>query len=274
MFDVSASWLRGKVKDMSNQSLYGRSDIAAGYAGESNLQAPEETILRELIPFLPSAKMLDIGVGGGRTTLHFAKWVSEYVGVDYAERMVDVCRRRFEGYPDHISFQVCDARSMDQFEDGSFDFVLFSYNGIDCIDYEGRLKVLEEVGRVGKSGGTFVFSSHNLNSAVNFFEFRRMISLDPRRLRRTVKRLFLRFVYNRDVKWKAVKMSPYAILSDRSYRCKMQHCYIRPLAQIEQLTEQFTDVRVFSLITGSEIKDAADLKTVEDNWLYYLCRIK
>ncbi|MBI9020366.1 MAG: class I SAM-dependent methyltransferase [Verrucomicrobia bacterium] len=259
---------------MSNQSLYGRSDIATGYAGESNLQAPEETILRELIPFLPTAKMLDIGVGGGRTTLHFAKWVSEYVGVDYAERMVEACRRRFAGYPDTISFQVCDARSMEQFEADSFDFVLFSYNGIDCIDHEGRLTVLQEVGRVGKSGGTFAFSSHNLNSAVNFFEWRRMISLDPRRLRRTVKRLFLRFVYNRDVKLGTVRNSAHTLLSDRSYRCKMQHYYIRPLAQIEQLKEHFTDVRVFSLITGSEIKDMAELETVEDNWLYYLCRIK
>jgi len=49
------------------------------YARYSNLQPPEETILHLMLPSLPTARMLDLGVGGGRTTVHFANRVREYV---------------------------------------------------------------------------------------------------------------------------------------------------------------------------------------------------
>ena len=55
---------------------------------------------------------------------------------------------------------------------------------------------------------------------------------------------------------------------------KMRMYYIRPLAQMVQLSEAFTDVRVFSLATGAEITDQSRLSVVEDLWLYYLCKIK
>ena len=74
-------------------------------------------------------KMLDIGVGGGRTTLHFAPLVKEYVGIDYSQNMIKACQERFA----QVSFQTADARSMGIFKDSTFDFILFSYNGIDYI---------------------------------------------------------------------------------------------------------------------------------------------
>src|ERR1700756_2475583 len=88
----------------------------------SILFPPEGTILRLLLPELRTARMLDLGVGGGRTTLHFAKCVREYVGVDYSESMIRECRRRFATSPEPFSFVVCDARSLKMFASGSFDF--------------------------------------------------------------------------------------------------------------------------------------------------------
>ena len=35
--------------------------------------------------------MLDIGVGTGRTTMHFAGLVKEYVGVDYSSALIQAC---------------------------------------------------------------------------------------------------------------------------------------------------------------------------------------
>lgn len=109
-------------------------------------------------------KMLDIGVGGGRTTVHFAPLVRQYVGVDYAANMVEACEERFPDREDHISFGEADARYMNQFPAGTFNFIILSYNGIDNIAHDDRLLALKEINRVGKSGGVFAFSTHNLRA--------------------------------------------------------------------------------------------------------------
>ena len=56
-----------------------------------------------------------------------------------------------------------DARDLSAFADESFDFVLFSYNGLDCVGHADRLQVLAEVHRVVRPGGVFMFSSHNID---------------------------------------------------------------------------------------------------------------
>jgi SAM-dependent methyltransferase len=52
-----------------------------------------------------------------------------------------------------------DARDLSAFANASFDLVIFSYNGIDSVDPEGRLAILNEVSRVLSPGGTFLFST-------------------------------------------------------------------------------------------------------------------
>ncbi len=256
-----------------NEDVYRLARVAAGYARQSDLQPPEETILRLMLPNLPRARMLDLGVGGGRTTLHFAKWAREYVGTDYSESMIGECRRRFSTYPDHISFAVCDARSMERFASGSFDFILFSFNGIDYVAHADRLKILKEIRRVGKPGGWFCFSSHNLNSCAQLFELPRMVSLNPRFAVRTAKRLVLRFL-NWRVRAAKVMRSPYVVINDGSHGRQLRTYYIRPEEQVAQLREDFTDVQVFSFATGTEVAGQIELRNVEDSWLYYLCRIR
>jgi ubiquinone/menaquinone biosynthesis C-methylase UbiE len=257
-----------------NEDVYRLARVASDYARQSNLYPPEETILRLMLPVLPRARMLDLGVGGGRTTLHFAKWACEYVGADYSESMIDECRRRFSAYPDHISFAVCDARSMEMFASGSFDFILFSFNGIDYVAQADRLKILKEIRRVGKPGGWFCFSSHNLNSCAQLFELPRMVSLNPRFARRTAKRIVIRFLYNWRVRTSTVMRSPYMMLNDGSHARQLRTYYIRPEEQLAQLREDFTDVQVFSLVTGAEVRGQSELRNVEDSWIYYLCRIR
>jgi ubiquinone/menaquinone biosynthesis C-methylase UbiE len=265
-----AAWDRLMIR---NEDVYRLAGVAEGYARQSDLQPPEEAILRLMLPTLPRAKMLDLGVGGGRTTLHFAKWVREYVGADYSESMITECRRRFSTYPDHISFAVCDARSMEMFASASFDFILFSFNGIDYVSHVDRLKILKEIRRVGKPGGWFCFSSHNLNSCAQLFKLSRMVSLNPRFAVRTAKRLVLRFL-NWRVRTSTVMRAPYMAITDASHDRQLRTYYVRPEEQFAQLSEDFTDVQVFSLATGAEVRGHTELRNVEDSWLYYLCRIR
>ena len=54
----------------------------------------------------------------------------------------------------------------------------------------------------------------------------------------------------------------------------MQTYYISPTEQIEQLSEWFRDVRVYSVTSGSEINGDIELNSIDDEWLCYLCVIK
>jgi ubiquinone/menaquinone biosynthesis C-methylase UbiE len=256
-----------------NEEVYRLSEVAAVYAQGSALLPPEETILRLMLPELRTARMLDLGVGGGRTTLHFARCVREYVGADYSESMICECQNRFATYPVPLSFVVCDARSLRIFASGSFDFIFFSLNGIDSVNHSDRLNILKEIRRVGKSGGWFCFSSHNLNFAAQLFELRQMISLNPKFARRTAKRLVLRFVYNWRIRTATLKRSQYMMINESAHSRRVVTYYIRPEEQLSQLSENFTDVRVFSFSGGSEIIGRSALRDAQDMCLYYLCRI-
>jgi SAM-dependent methyltransferase len=104
-----------------------------------------------------SRPLLDIGVGGGRTTPLLQAISSDYVGIDYTEAMVQACRRQ---HPD-MRIEHMDARDLSRFTDRQFALAMFSFNGIDAIDYADRGTVLREVHRVLQDGGRFLFSAHN-----------------------------------------------------------------------------------------------------------------
>ena len=133
-----------------NATTYAAADIVRYYSQLNRLQPAEAALLERLRHLLPGMKMLDVGVGGGRTTRHFAPLAQHYIGIDYSPEMVAACQQRFGEFGDSISFEICDARGLRQFDDNSFDFILFSFNGIDYVSHEDRLKIFQEIKRVGK----------------------------------------------------------------------------------------------------------------------------
>lgn len=156
----------------TNQQVYRDPRIVQHYAQLQQLQAAEQKILDQLQPHLATMKMLDLGVGGGRTTQHFSPLVAEYVGLDYSPTMITACQARFTNNPAGLDFVVGDARDLSCFEADYFDLVLFSFNGLDYIEHHDRLQALQEIHRVGKPGGYFVFSSHNLQGIEPLFRWR------------------------------------------------------------------------------------------------------
>ena len=107
------------------------------------------------IPPSSQPRLLDIGVGGGRTASLLAPLARTYVGIDYMAEMVALAERN---HPD-LAFAHGDARDLAAFGNGSFDVVVFSCNGIDSVDPDGRRAVMAEVARVLAPGGRFVFST-------------------------------------------------------------------------------------------------------------------
>jgi ubiquinone/menaquinone biosynthesis C-methylase UbiE len=142
-----------------NRRLWNR--VAAEYL-LSDLTAAERELLIHLRDRLTSVRMLDIGVGAGRTAFTFSALVKRYVGVDNAEDMLDLCRERF-GETDSRQFLLRDATSMPDLPSGEFDVVLFSLNGIDYVDVENRSLILREAKRLLAPRGVFFVSSHSLS---------------------------------------------------------------------------------------------------------------
>ncbi len=247
-----------------NQVTFETRDVVGFYAGSTALQKPEATILRVLANELPRMRMIDVGVGGGRTTRHVAQGVREYVGIDYSSSMVDVCRK---GFP-RLRFEVCDMRDMRMFADASFDFVLISFNGIDYVSEEGRRQTFAEIRRIAAPDGYFCFSTHNLLSTPYLFRFPRAGGLFGT-IEASIKQVRLR-LNNEPIE--KIMMRDCAVINDGSYRFRARTYYVRPKAQIAELENAgFKDTRVYSLETGQEV-EASQLDTIADPWLYYLSR--
>ena len=143
----------------ANRRIYSVPEVAAHYAALEYLTRCERFLFERYIP--PRTAILDVGVGGGRTTPHLAKTASAYVGVDYSEEMVKVCRQK---YPE-LNFKVADVSDLSEFRDASFDVIVMSFNTLDYVlPEEKRWRCLKECHRVLRAGGTLIFSSHNPRS--------------------------------------------------------------------------------------------------------------
>ena len=139
-----------------NKKTYSRSNIARYYKQLSMLQPAEKTILELFQDRLPNMKMLDIGIGGGRTTQHFGTVTAEYTGIDYSTEMIAACQQKFANSPQPMSLKpmslkVVDARDMSQFGDNYFDFYKIT-------------SMLDDVPRFKNKGIIEYFSLNHTNS--------------------------------------------------------------------------------------------------------------
>jgi ubiquinone/menaquinone biosynthesis C-methylase UbiE len=140
----------------TNLETYDAADVAAHYAALDYLTPSEKLLFDSHIK--PGSAVLDLGVGGGRTTRYLASRASVYMGVDYAASMVKACQTKF---PD-LEFMVADAANLSALSDQSFDAVVFAFNGIDYVlPAEARQSCIQHLHRVLKPGGCLIFSSHN-----------------------------------------------------------------------------------------------------------------
>lgn len=145
----------------TNLETYDAAEVAAHYAALDYLTPCERVLFETYIP--TGSAILDLGVGGGRTTSYLASRASRYVGVDYAPAMVKACRAKFPG----LEFKVSDAANLSILPDGAFDVVVFAFNGIDYVLPErSRQSCFAHVKRVLKANGVFIFSSHNSRAVV------------------------------------------------------------------------------------------------------------
>lgn len=255
---------------MSNQEKWNSDKIIKSYLNETDLQKPEKTIFNQIKEKLPSWRILDIGVGTGRTTLHLAYLAKEYVGIDVSQGMIEICKKKFQVIADKVAFHTGNVCCMYEFKRNYFDFVLFSYNGIDYISHEEREIAFREIIRVSKPGAQFVFSTHNLNYIHKLYsvDFKRGWRYSLYQCYR-----YLRVIFTNGFPGK-YKNKLFAVLNDGAHHFSLKTYYCRPRFQIEQLkVAGFTDIRLFSLKNGEEISIDVIDEVKNDSWIYYWCRV-
>lgn len=121
----------------------------------------EKTIHLKLLGDLNARKLLDLGCGGGQTSVFFAKKGALVTGVDFSQKQIDFARELAKREKIKASFLQGKIEDLLMFEDDSYGLV----NSSHTIHYVSNLeKCFSEVFRVLKPGGKFVFSvSHPLN---------------------------------------------------------------------------------------------------------------
>jgi ubiquinone/menaquinone biosynthesis C-methylase UbiE len=120
-----------------------------------NLDKFNGDLLKRAAP-RPGERVLDVATGPGQPALTIAPLVGpqgRVVGIDLAERMVELANRRAkEARLDNVEFRTMDAESLD-FPDASFDLVVCRF-GLQIVTDPDR--ALAEMRRVLKPGGRLV----------------------------------------------------------------------------------------------------------------------
>ncbi|MFH1502610.1 MAG: class I SAM-dependent methyltransferase [Candidatus Eisenbacteria bacterium] len=248
-----------------NRTTYERRKIVDLYCS-GPIQLAELNFLVKYKDEFWGKRVLDLGCGAGRTTEFMRPFDVEYTGVDYSESMIGQCMARF---PDARCMH-CDARNMDCFESGSFDFVLFSNNGLDSLTHEDRMRALREVNRVLADGGVFAFSTHNRDYRLARSEPSLELSWDPSLQARALIR-FVRRWYNRRRNRRLERFEDdYWILNDSSHLYSLVTHYVRVPTQVRQLSELgFETLEAFGRDGMPLSLDAEDR---DSSWIYYVAR--
>lgn len=250
-----------------NKKVFESNSIVKHYLGQENLYPAEQGIYRVLADQLSSMRMLDIGMGGGRTTLHFAEKVREYFGVDYSSPLVEGCRTKFSKLAGNITFACMDVRDLSEFGNASFDFILFSYNGLDYIVPEDRSMAMKEMRRLLKPGGYLCFSSHNLPGyGRNRFA---IFSQPVQWIRRALILTILRILNGNPI---TVRSRAFAMIRDDGLRFRLKLYYTSPSKERILLADLGLEQSQMFGMDGRSIQVETDDKQIHDDWIYFLSR--
>lgn len=124
--------------------------IAEDYARTRTFTWDIEEIKQYLIP---GERILDLGCGNGRLLKVLDPKRIDYIGVDVAEKLIEIAKRDYPG----IKFQLVDPFYL-PFPDNYFDKVFSIRTFHHLPSPELRIKFLKEVKRVLKPEGKFILS--------------------------------------------------------------------------------------------------------------------
>jgi SAM-dependent methyltransferase len=158
-----------------NSATYQNLRVVKSYDGFEELFASEISIFDRFRQQF-SGRVLDIAVGGGRTTRALLPNAASYVGFDFSAGMVALAKQ---------FFPQADLRQLDmrdtprEFAGQKFDAILISFNGVDYITWDERNQLLAALRGLLAPGGVLAFSTHDLSTVNENRGFRIREDLRP-----------------------------------------------------------------------------------------------
>ena len=246
-----------------NRQAYEEKRVTHTYFSKPKLMGAEKIFLEAKGSALKTSHMLDVGVGGGRTTYFFAPLVASYTGIDYSEAMMEHCQDKY-GHLRNTSFFLKDARNLSSFKPQTFDLIQFSFNGIDCVGYTDRLKVLQEFNRVLKSRGDLVFSFHNAHHIKKLYSFQ--MPRNPFKINQEKRRL--QKLQELNGPQEQFEKSEFFLLYDGAEFFNLLVLYITPEKQKKDLEAMgFQVVGWYDLQSGKKIEEE-QLQLTNASWIF------
>jgi ubiquinone/menaquinone biosynthesis C-methylase UbiE len=251
---------------VDNRHAYKKENVIKIYIGQPKLFKAEGILMEKYHEKLKNSVFLDIGVGGGRTTYFVAPVVNKYYGVDYSSNFVSHVSGKFE-HNENTVIEFGDARDLHQFPNNHFDFILFSFNGIDCVSFEDRGKIVNECFRLLKPGGNLWFSFHNINAITKLYSFQ--WPKNPLNWIKEWERTRKIKKFNGDISQYAE--ADYCLLRDGAELFEAEVLYIKPSLQAHLLEQQgFSNIHFYNAQTGSELTGNL-VNSANVDWIYVDC---
>lgn len=251
----------------NNKELYNKDWVIKRGSLEKGLFKAEQVILEIIKPKLKGIKMLDIGVGCGRTTAIFSNLVDEYVGIDYARAMIQQCKKKFHKAK-NVTLMIADATSIKEFYSNNFDLILVSGAALDYMDHYSRTLAIREIRRVLKPGGILIFSSHNLDHIDNLYSIK--FNKNIIKFLKKAVRASLMPLLNGPLR--RFKNKNWVIIRDGNLRFRLITYYPRITYQIKQLKKYNLHViKIFSALSGIEISKS-NIQNCDEQLVYFLCK--
>jgi ubiquinone/menaquinone biosynthesis C-methylase UbiE len=251
------------IVDTVNKKTYARAEVVNWYANLDFIHKPEQILLEKLLPQIKDKKILDIGIGGGRTTKYLLEISKDYTGIDYTPSCVEAVKAKYQD----ANIICCNARDLKIFGDNTFDFVLFSFNSMDYIIHEERIRALTEIHRVLKPGCFYMFSTHNRD----YEFFNKLPWQEKPRLNMSYLKSCLYTLYylpkHLKMKRHEIYTDEYAIINDNAHEYSLLAYYISIEKQIKQLANiGFSDIEAYDMEGRQTDHDIAF------PWTYYLAK--
>lgn len=240
-----------------NLDTYNDQLVVNWYKALTGLTPVEKQVFGNYAPLL--GNVLDIGIGGGRTTAYLLDKCTSYTGIDYSKGFAELVGQKYPG----ADIRYMDARNLEAFENNSFDLVNFSFNGMDYTDLDGRKKILAEIYRVLKPGGIFFFSTHNKSHHT----FNKPAWSNPANSFFVNLKTFIKLLPHLPTHYKHKKnehiQTDYAIINDSAHNYRLLTFYTTPAFLRGQLTGYGFANAVFYTLAG-EVKTDEEL----DDWIF------